>query len=480
MAQPITNQNIGIDAYRRPTRTAQQATGFTNIGRVLQAQQPTQFGKQVSTRIGQQLGSAQQRLGEVQGQFNTEAEKARASIGQLTAPLKGAVSTIKAETDPTKIGEAVTDAQTSAYQKLAQLQGANKVYSGPAQMEIGSLYQQAQAANPEEAIRQLAVQRPYTAGQSILDRLLLARSGQSPDLLAAQRQAKRVQGEIGSAEKRSVGKAALEQSLAEEDIKDLQAQIEAAVGSQEAGKETGVLGDVAARQKAYQDLYTKLSAVTPAGDYLQPGADVELPISATELGYDSGLGEGSVALAGLGLELQKQLPGLLDAGSAGFEQSANAKQRAQYAALQKLRGATPDYFTSEDPEGQAYLNPTKQQALKDIIGAHTLTKDELGKMQSNPYYVRAREAQQTEKENRQLYNAYKNRLATGGSDVHWEEYNNLQDAIGDVQGKMEEAQRQASINEQEFYRTGGPKAGEFFQSGFRNIAGKGPLVSGNV
>lgn len=53
----------------------QQGTGYTNLGKLVQANLGNQLGQKVAGNVQSQIGNVQNQLGQQQQQFQTESEK---------------------------------------------------------------------------------------------------------------------------------------------------------------------------------------------------------------------------------------------------------------------------------------------------------------------------------------------------------------------------------------------------------------------
>ena len=313
-AQPVQSS---VDSANKPG-SQHQGSGFTNIQRVIGANQTNQLGSAVGggvQQVGQQtqqaIGSSAQQTQQAQQAANLNTSANQAAIQQIidTAGSSGAPSTQQTQQFQQYLSGQFTGPQN--LQNAGQLQNQAQQAQQLGQM-VGSAGGQAAllqrfAANPNTA---------YTQGQTTMDTALLGATGGKQ--LAQGRQAT-----LGL--NQQLGQA---QTAAQASAQDLQAQ---AAGLKEStqNKLTGAEGDVnSALAKQMQDLPAQVKAqVAGLQDAFSKGQ-----ISADQL-QQSGL----AALAGqgtYGVDLGQYVhQGQLQATAANV---ASAEQAARLNALGAL------------------------------------------------------------------------------------------------------------------------------------------------
>jgi len=195
----------------------QQGSGYTNIGRITQANQGNRLGQTVGQGVQQVGQQARQAIGAGQQQFqqqaqasNLDTEANRAAIGQLVQ-------------DPTKAADA--DVQKFAQYRSGQyagpqgLQNADQLAAQTQQAQ--QLGQSTQSAGGRLALLQRFAAKPnqgYTSGQSRLDSALLGQTG-TQGLRQARQSTLGLQGQLDSASQ-AAGAQAQELQAKAQGLKD--------------------------------------------------------------------------------------------------------------------------------------------------------------------------------------------------------------------------------------------------------------------
>ncbi len=365
----------------------QKGSGFTNIQKVIGANQGNQLGQAVGSNIQQAGNQAQDNLKNAQNQFqqqsqanqfNTEGNKQLVQ-NVLDNPTQ---YNTQDQTNPnSQQGRQFQTLISGQYQGPQNLANANQI-----QAQGGNLAQMGQAlgsSGGRQALLQQMFGNPqYTSGQQTLDNLLLGQS-QSPALQAAKRQALMGQGQINNAVQ---GAAAQGQQAVNE--------------AQNFGQ--GVQGQfantVTGQNKSLQDAATKAQGDRDA-QYQQTLQDLKTG-NITQQEADQ-----------LGLSQGQNVYNLLNDPSKFVSESAlqanasNIASPEDYAKIQALQNLGGQYVQGNQDVNSAFANyqdPTqagKFAADKGIIGDQGGFKTALDKTQSDynsiyqPAYQKLQDAQ---------------------------------------------------------------------------------------
>jgi hypothetical protein len=180
----------GDNQLEQNRRRQQRGTGFTNIDRILNANQGAgqRMGQSIGSNLANQAGQVRQ--GIQQGVSTFQAGMNQGKAGALNAIQQGqslkqqagetpeayATRLAQSTNDFTKQGEQLRDA---AYQGPNSLQNANQLQSQASGVsELGRLA--GSSPGQSQLLRSQVAQRGnYTQGQNALDQLLLGKEGQS-------------------------------------------------------------------------------------------------------------------------------------------------------------------------------------------------------------------------------------------------------------------------------------------------------------
>lgn len=240
------NQNMQRLFRTAGTGQAQQGTGYTNLGRIMEASKGNVLGEKVAGDISTQIGGVQSQLAEQQKQFKEEAEKSKVG-GQADVEKREAILGRFASpsgTAPTGPSEE----ETSAFERYRSGQ-----YGGPQSLKDTSalkttaqqLQGQVSSFSPsgtKELLRRSVGGDRYTQGQSRLDALLMNRQALTP----IARQAQGLGQEISRADLAASGEAELNKNLAQQFAKETQEKLTGSMG----GIETDVQKRLAEAQLA--------------------------------------------------------------------------------------------------------------------------------------------------------------------------------------------------------------------------------------
>ena len=258
-----------------------KGTGFTGIGRIMQANVGGRLGQQVVGQIGQAGQRVQQQTGEAAQKFQADLGRAQqqygTAYGTAGTALQGVIPGQPiAQTPATSVAGAIApqfDPTTIAAYQTA----TSGEYTGPTGLEdYADLEAQAELAKKmgeaglSEGGRAALLQRTYgrgerqyTAGQAALDALLLGKN--SKELAAAKRQAADVYEDVQAAQ--DVAEAQARQAGA-----DISAQAQA-LTQRTGAAETQELARLKAQKTDYEkklsDLSEKLKTEMSAGELSQ-------------------------------------------------------------------------------------------------------------------------------------------------------------------------------------------------------------------
>jgi hypothetical protein len=186
--QPASPDNSSLQ--QQDLNRQQRGTGFTNINRILGANQGAGLreGQAISNGLSNQAGSVQNNINQGQSQFqaglNDANTAAQSNIQSGSKFVKGS-----GETDDAYAKRVASD-NTTDYSKLGQTL-ANTTYNGPNSISnadqvksqaatVGALGQLAgNSAGQSQLLKSMVAQRGnYTTGQNALDNLLVGQEGQ--------------------------------------------------------------------------------------------------------------------------------------------------------------------------------------------------------------------------------------------------------------------------------------------------------------
>lgn len=365
-----TGTNVAPSGTQQ-ARAAQAAgptkgTGFTGVGRYLQANVGSRLGEQVAGRVAQTGQQAATRLGQAVGQFGQQLgskDQGTGLYGQLTTQQQAAQRALQriagkpAETPTTapegEVPPAVdltpSQEEVAAYQAVAGGQ-----FQAPTGLQdIGDIRSQAQLAGQLAAgtrdtagrlglLRQVVGRGPqqYTKGQSALDALILGQSG--GQLAAARRASAGLERRVGTKE-----------TLAAERARQFGAETERAkeeITGEATGLEKKTTSDILARQADYntklQQLSDKIKEEIESGRLSPEVADAlsQYGITPSTRIYDRDF---------------KELATFLAATKAPAEEltATTKEEAARLQALKKLAGIGRDYSQEELEKIETTIDP---------------------------------------------------------------------------------------------------------------------------
>lgn len=351
-----------------PTR----GTGFTGVGRFLQANvgsrlgqevagRVSQAGQQAASRLGQAAGQFQQQLGQKQQELSAQQQAAQAALQRIAG---GGAQQIQPEPikEPQQVQQKTTQSisltpseqDIAAYQAVAggQIQaptGLQDVEDVRAQAVLaGKLAKGTQTAAGRTGLLQQVVgrgPRQYTAGQSALDALILGQAG----------------GQLAAARRASAGlgrQVETQSRLAEEQARQFGSEARSAKEAL-TGERGSFISDILAKGEAKRSAYEKQQAdfIKRAKDEIASGEPISREVAEAIFGPDVD------RISTMGLSKQ-EIANLLESGElATLQTSLTPQQAAQIEALKKLGSEAGIYRSPEE---------VQQLAGRTIDGAATL------------------------------------------------------------------------------------------------------------
>lgn len=341
-AKPSETQQARATQAAGPTR----GTGFTGVGKFLQANVGSRLGQDVAGRVSRAGQEAASRLGQSVGQFQQQLGQQQSQLTQQQQAAKSALEKIAS-------GELtnVSPEQKAAYQSIAS--GAITAPGGL--QDIGGARSQARLAEQMARGTQTAAgragllqqvvgrgPRQYTSGQSDLDALILGQSGGR--LAAARRSTAGLERQVGAQER-----------LAEEQARQF------GVESKKMGRE--LTGEASALEKATMSSISKRKE-----DY-----EKELGVLYDEIQSEIKLGalskKNADLLKNLGLDPASQFYGLplseianlisrVPGGDVSLASSATQQEAARLNALKQLANTMAGFSSEELKKVGTTLDPT--------------------------------------------------------------------------------------------------------------------------
>jgi hypothetical protein len=351
-------------------RAAQEAgpskgTGFTGVGRYLQANVGSRLGEKVAGRVAQTGQQAATRLGQSVQQFQQQLGTRPTEPGQQGTGLYGQLSSQQqaAQDALRKISSGemvnVSPEQQAAYAAVAGGQfraptGLTDIGDIQSQAQLASkLAQGTQTATGRTGLLQQVVGRgpqQYTKGKSALDALILGQAG----------------GELAGARRATAGlerQAMTQEQLAAEQARQFGAETagaKAALTGEAGGIEKTTSGDISRQQTEYQDklteLYGKLQQEVEAGEISQETAQM-----MSNLGVDPQ----TLPLYGVNLAELKNVFQRKSAGDITAATSGTREQLQKINALRSLSGQTPLYSSEELEKAGTTIDPLTGLSLSE-------------------------------------------------------------------------------------------------------------------
>jgi hypothetical protein len=357
-AAPSPSQQV------RSAQTAGPAkgSGFTGVGRFLQANVGSRLGEQVAGRVTQAGQQAQERLGEAVGRFQTGLGKEQQTFSAQQQAAQAALQQIRS-------GEltAVTPEQQAAYAAIASGRaqapsGLENIEEIQARAQLASqLARGTQTAKGQMGLLRQTVGRganQYTRGQSALDALIL---GQANEQLAAARRAS------AGLEKRTE----TQQRLAEEQARQFGAEVGLAkesITGETSASQKQTESEIAAQKAAYEsglsELSGKIKSEIASGELSKKTADI-----LKNLGIDP-----SSQFYGLSLDEIASLVGTKDPATTAS--SANLAQLQKINALKQLSGQSPQFSRQQLETAGTTIDPTSGLKTTEDVAALQKTQRE--------------------------------------------------------------------------------------------------------
>lgn len=235
----------------------QTGTGFTNLNRIMSANQNNQLGQKVAGNIQSQIGNVRGSLQSQQQQFQTEAEKNRLDTEQNVQQRNAVLGRFTAPSSTP--AQDVSEDEIKTFQKFRT--GA---YAGPQALKdtaslgstAGELAAQTSNLSPSgssELLRRTVGGGRYTQGQQKLDTLLMDRS----QLKGAAREASGLQSEISRANTAAQAQAEQLKNRAKQFATETEQQLQSGIS----GIDAQVQAELDAAKQAETDRLARIEAI---------------------------------------------------------------------------------------------------------------------------------------------------------------------------------------------------------------------------
>lgn len=303
----------------------QQGSGYTNIQKVLSANQGNKLGQAVGGGIAGQTAQTQGNLNNAQSQFQQDTAANQANTGQnaqLVQNVLGNTADYAQGGANAQQGQQFQQLMSGKYAGPTQLNNQQQIQNQAA--DVNQLGQATGSQAGQMGLLQRFVGNPqYNQGQQNLDQLLLGQTGQ-PQLAAARRGALQLQGQVGNALNSAQTVAQQQAGQAQQFGQGVQNQF----GQTVSGINTGLQQQAQTLQQGANQKYQK--AITD----LQSGTVT--PDEANLLGLSNGQQVAGNVLQNANQYLTQ------NANQATAQNVANAKNYAQIDALRQLgSGSAP-------------------------------------------------------------------------------------------------------------------------------------------
>ena len=349
--------NIKINNPQGSQPQQKKGSGFVNLNKILQANAGNQLGQTVSQGINQGTQKVQSDLGQIQSQFQSDAEKNNLASDQNKQAVSDALNNI-AGGQPN-----ITDEQTKQFGTFLSGQ-----YAGPKGLDesktaqVGARAQEVQGfgqalssgGDKTRVLQAFAGKGPYSAGQTRLDSLLLGKGPNAKEQLDQARQgSKNLVSKVGAAQDTANQVGQLRTTQA----RDFGQQ----TGEQLKTQEKAINSDIGqALTKAQADKQAALNRYMESLQKRDLGASPDIKNQLAQAGI---YGNEGVRLFGI-----DPTKAIQQGEDASLQNIASLKQRSQLEALAKLGQKDPSTlgFASNvyDPNQAVTLNT---QALKQQL-----------------------------------------------------------------------------------------------------------------
>jgi hypothetical protein len=340
-----------------------KGSGFTGVGRFLQANVGSRLGEQVAGRVAQAGQQAQQRLGEAVGRFQTGLGKERGTFSAQEAAAQSALQRFSGSQQPVQTGQAV-DFNPSQDQIAAYLAASSGQYAGPSGLEdiekvrsqaglAQALAGQTQTTKGRTALLQQLLGRgsqQYTKGQTALDALLLGQS--SAQLAQSRRGAAGLEKQLETQERLAEEQA----RQAGEEFASKGRALKQEAGAIEAPLKSSIQTRLSDFEKNRTELISSLRDAIEKGELTKEQADI--------LGI-----KGDTSTYGLTTEgLKNLITSKISAPDINVQSISTPEEAAKLNALFRLTGRQ-DFATQSDLQRVGSLKDFRQDIQFDPSGA---------------------------------------------------------------------------------------------------------------
>lgn len=315
--QPAQAQST-VNSYN-PNK--QQGSGYTNIQKVLSANQGNGLGQAVGSGIQDQTNQTQQNLNNSQQQFNQDTSQNQANTSansQLVQNVLGNTAQYIPGGANAQQGQQFQQLMSGQYAGPTQLNNSQQIQNQAA--DVNQLGQATGSQAGQIGLLQRFVGNPqYTNGQQNLDQLLLGQTGQ-PQLSDARRGALQLQGQVASGLAGAQATGQQQQNQAQNFGQNVQQQF----GNTVSGINTGLQQQAQTAQQGADQNYQQTLKDYQSGNISQQEANL--------LGLSAPTAVTQNQLQNIGQYLTQ------NPNKATAQNVANAQNYAQIDALRQLGG----------------------------------------------------------------------------------------------------------------------------------------------
>lgn len=336
-------------------------SGFVNVNKYLQANQPSQFGQQTAQKVTGLGDKAKTEVAGQQQQFGSALAQSKQNLEgskNLGTTLLGNVEAIGYGNSPSS-AEDLSKFQSfigGTYQGPEGFEDPSKALArSRVAQSVGNLAG-AQGGQGKQQLLQTFYARPsYSQGQQGLDTLFLTQGGAQQALQGA---AKGTRG-LEASTQQQLGIAAQQGGMQKQaDLSERageRGQIQSQYAANQADIQNSIRNNIAAEQRVNQERTQRLAS----GGRLSAQEAADMGITLNDTANYGGLNLGDAW-------------NTVDAGSVNMGQAANQSQTAKMLGLSKLAGnIVPNIDASQysfDKAGTAKYSGVNQNVLRNLMG----------------------------------------------------------------------------------------------------------------
>ena len=410
------SQGSGTSATANPNQ--QKGSGYTNIQKIISANQGNQLGSTVAGGIQNQGQQLQSNLSNAQNQFNQGVQQNQANTSanqQLVQNVLGNASAYAPGGQNSNQASQFQNLISGQYQGPTQLQNAQQLQNQA--QNVSQLNQALNTSGGRAGLLQQFVGNPqYTQGQQSLDALLLGQQNNNPQLAAARQSTAQLGGQVNNAVNAAQAQGQQQAQQAQMFGQNVQNQL----GQTVAGLNTNLQQQAQTAQNQRNSQYQKALTDLQSGNVTQDEANL--------LGLSQGQQVTQNALQNVGQYLQE------NPVQASAQNVATGQNYATIDALRQLAGQNAP------------------QSAQNILGQYAGQEGQAGQFGSQSAY---------------------NPNSQGFNDVNSAQiadYNNQQQAALQAAQNAQNTYNNAEQQYLQAWQAGGGAGGNAVQQGFGNIA----------